>query len=220
MDCSLPGSSVHGSLQASILEWIAMPFSRGSYLIQGRLGAAGAAQHLDVDGLGLGLRGRGGRGDSREALRAARSAPRAPGPCRPWPGARDLLRGTAELGVGASLGLPRGDLLHGAVVVAVRPGPGESWARDREGAGASARPRPQPAPACPLQGPRPPTPQGPGLPTLPATAQEKTSFGLGAGGQGGGTLAIRRPGMPGMKGLGCGGEGTAHLPWSLLTPGF
>ena len=30
MDCSLPGSSVHGILQARILEWIAMPSSRGS----------------------------------------------------------------------------------------------------------------------------------------------------------------------------------------------
>ena len=30
MDCSLPGSSVHGILQASILEWIAISFSRGS----------------------------------------------------------------------------------------------------------------------------------------------------------------------------------------------
>ena len=29
-DCSLPGSSVHGILQAGILEWVAMPFSRGS----------------------------------------------------------------------------------------------------------------------------------------------------------------------------------------------
>ena len=28
MDCSLPGSSVHGILQARILEWVAMPFSR------------------------------------------------------------------------------------------------------------------------------------------------------------------------------------------------
>ena len=27
MDCSLPGSSVHGILQATILEWIAIPFS-------------------------------------------------------------------------------------------------------------------------------------------------------------------------------------------------
>ena len=29
-DCSSPGSSVHGILQARILEWVAMPFSRGS----------------------------------------------------------------------------------------------------------------------------------------------------------------------------------------------
>ena len=29
-DCSPPGSSVHGVLQARILEWGAMPFSRGS----------------------------------------------------------------------------------------------------------------------------------------------------------------------------------------------
>ena len=30
MDCSLPGSSVHGILQAGILEWVAMPSARGS----------------------------------------------------------------------------------------------------------------------------------------------------------------------------------------------
>ena len=30
VDCSPPGSSVHGILQARILEWVAMPFSRGS----------------------------------------------------------------------------------------------------------------------------------------------------------------------------------------------
>ena len=30
MDCSLPGSSVHGISQARILEWIAVSFSRGS----------------------------------------------------------------------------------------------------------------------------------------------------------------------------------------------
>ena len=29
-DCSLPSSSVHGILQARILEWVAIPFSRGS----------------------------------------------------------------------------------------------------------------------------------------------------------------------------------------------
>ena len=30
MDCSPPGSSVQGLLQARILEWVAMPSSRGS----------------------------------------------------------------------------------------------------------------------------------------------------------------------------------------------
>ena len=30
VDCSPPGSSVHGILLASILEWVAFPFSRGS----------------------------------------------------------------------------------------------------------------------------------------------------------------------------------------------
>ena len=27
MDCSLPGSSIHGTFQARILEWVAIPFS-------------------------------------------------------------------------------------------------------------------------------------------------------------------------------------------------
>ena len=30
MDCSPPGSSVHGISQARILEWVAISFSRGS----------------------------------------------------------------------------------------------------------------------------------------------------------------------------------------------
>ena len=30
VDCGPPGSSVHGTLQARILEWVAIPFSRGS----------------------------------------------------------------------------------------------------------------------------------------------------------------------------------------------
>ena len=30
VDCSPPGSSVHGILQARILEWVVMPSSRGS----------------------------------------------------------------------------------------------------------------------------------------------------------------------------------------------
>ena len=31
MDCSLPGSSVHGIFQARVLEWGAISFSRGSF---------------------------------------------------------------------------------------------------------------------------------------------------------------------------------------------
>ena len=31
MDCSLPGSSVHGNLQTRILEWVAISFSRGFF---------------------------------------------------------------------------------------------------------------------------------------------------------------------------------------------
>ena len=30
VDCNFPGPSVHEILQASSLEWVAMPFSRGS----------------------------------------------------------------------------------------------------------------------------------------------------------------------------------------------
>ena len=35
MDCSPPGSSVYGILQARILEWVVIPFSRGMFLSQG-----------------------------------------------------------------------------------------------------------------------------------------------------------------------------------------
>ena len=31
MDCILPGSSLHGILQATVLEWVAISFSRGSF---------------------------------------------------------------------------------------------------------------------------------------------------------------------------------------------
>ena len=36
MDCSPPGSSVHGILQARMLEWVVMPSSRGSSLPRDR----------------------------------------------------------------------------------------------------------------------------------------------------------------------------------------
>ena len=35
VDNSPPGSSVHGILQATILEWVTIPFSRGIFLTQG-----------------------------------------------------------------------------------------------------------------------------------------------------------------------------------------
>ena len=35
MDCSSPGSSLHGILQAGIVGWVAMPFSRGTFPTQG-----------------------------------------------------------------------------------------------------------------------------------------------------------------------------------------
>ena len=34
MDCSLPGSSVHGISQARILDWVAITFSRASPTLQ------------------------------------------------------------------------------------------------------------------------------------------------------------------------------------------
>ena len=35
MDCSPPSSSIHGIIQARTLQWVAMPFSRGSFRITG-----------------------------------------------------------------------------------------------------------------------------------------------------------------------------------------
>src|SRR5574341_1322857 len=36
MDCSLPGSSVHGSLQARVLEWVAIAFSNLDSILKSR----------------------------------------------------------------------------------------------------------------------------------------------------------------------------------------
>ena len=47
MDCSLPGTSVHGFLQARILEWVAISFSRGS----SRPGIKPRSPALHVDSL-------------------------------------------------------------------------------------------------------------------------------------------------------------------------
>ena len=46
MDHSLPGSSVHGMLQARILEWAAVPSSRGSSRPRGRACVSHAAGPL------------------------------------------------------------------------------------------------------------------------------------------------------------------------------
>ena len=35
MNCRLPGISVHGISQVRILEWVAIPFSRGSFQLRG-----------------------------------------------------------------------------------------------------------------------------------------------------------------------------------------
>ena len=34
MDCSLPGSSVHGICQTRVLEWVAIAFSKGSMKVK------------------------------------------------------------------------------------------------------------------------------------------------------------------------------------------
>ena len=43
MDCSPPGSSVHGTPQARMLEWIAIPFSKGSAQPRDRSWVSGIA---------------------------------------------------------------------------------------------------------------------------------------------------------------------------------
>ena len=40
VDCSLPGSSIHGILQARILEWVTISFSRGSSQPRNRTGVS------------------------------------------------------------------------------------------------------------------------------------------------------------------------------------
>ena len=48
MDCSLPGSSVHGIIPARILEWVAISFSKGSSRPRDR-----TMSHWQVDSLPL-----------------------------------------------------------------------------------------------------------------------------------------------------------------------
>ena len=55
MDCGPPGSSVHGVLQASVLEWVAMPFSRGSTLPRDQSASLALSPALPKDSLLLSL---------------------------------------------------------------------------------------------------------------------------------------------------------------------
>ena len=53
VDCSPPGSSVHGILQARILDWVAMSCSRGSSWPRDRTRASFAFLHWQADSLPL-----------------------------------------------------------------------------------------------------------------------------------------------------------------------
>ena len=46
MDCNPPGFSVHEILQARILEWVVMPFSRGSFWPRDRTGVSSIARRF------------------------------------------------------------------------------------------------------------------------------------------------------------------------------
>ena len=50
MDFSLPGSSVHGILQARILEWVAIPLSKGSSQHRDRTWVSCIAGRLFITG--------------------------------------------------------------------------------------------------------------------------------------------------------------------------
>ena len=52
MDCSSPGSSAHGILQASVLEWVAKTFSRASFLVAQVVKNLPAMQETRVRSLG------------------------------------------------------------------------------------------------------------------------------------------------------------------------
>ena len=52
MDCSSPGSSAHGILQASVLEWVAKTFSRASFLVAQMVKNLPAMQETQVRSMG------------------------------------------------------------------------------------------------------------------------------------------------------------------------
>ena len=57
-DCSPPGSSVHGILQARMLEWVAMPSSEGIFLTQGSNPHLSHFLHWQAGSLPLALLGK------------------------------------------------------------------------------------------------------------------------------------------------------------------
>ena len=54
VDCNPPGSSVHGILQARIMEWVAISSSRGIFLTQGLNPHLWRLLHRQADSLLLG----------------------------------------------------------------------------------------------------------------------------------------------------------------------
>ena len=61
-DCSLPGSSVHGILQARTLAWVAIPFARGSsQAFDGTQVSRTAGRHLPAEPPGKPQTGTGAR---------------------------------------------------------------------------------------------------------------------------------------------------------------
>ena len=57
MDCSLPGSSIHGIFQARVLEWGAIAFSRGSSQPRDQIPRLLCLLHWQADSLSLALPG-------------------------------------------------------------------------------------------------------------------------------------------------------------------
>ena len=71
MDCSLPGSSVHGIFQARVLEWGAIAISEMKLCRQRERGVRGKVRDQWLE-----LRGQGGEGLERRSLTCGRSVDR------------------------------------------------------------------------------------------------------------------------------------------------
>ena len=65
MECGLPGSSVHGILQARILEWVAMPLLQGIFPTQGLNPGLLCLLHWQAGSLPLVLPGKPGKNSYR-----------------------------------------------------------------------------------------------------------------------------------------------------------